>query len=738
MGYQLVACSFFPHLFSYMVSCRLFHSNGKIVTADKENYQSNTLFSAVLATAVLDQACNLIRERWQEVTPEFVQALFQASHHANKHDNQERALYLLRLCWLIGRWQKNGRVIAAALQDAAAIVRDTEPTKAADLYRQALEQWQTLSGKWAQRKAADCHHELGNIHLAYLVDLPLAADYYRKALAIYESLDEPQDIADALGGLGNVLRYQGHLDDAIAYFQRAITLVRQLNTPGDLLSKLNNLGLCLHMTGDAAGAITCYREVLDLAGPDGDPQVIVSACGNLGGTLMNTGRLEEATAVIRQGLHQATTANLRREEAYLLSILGAVHLYVGDMETAVQTLHHSLTLFESVGDPLAATGVLTNLGLVAQARQQLEQALVYHQEALSRYRQKGEQQGQAQVLCNLGAIYDELGQKDEAQSCFECALAICRTIGYRQGQATALGGLGLCHLDGGRYAEARAAYEEAMEIDRAIGYRRGLAINHANLGLIAFQSRDLAAASDHYQDALAESQAIADGDGEANALQMLGRIMVEQGAYQEALRLYEQAAEVAQQHGLSDVESQLHNQTARALAALGQTEAAFAHLKQALTAQAQIRAGLTAESHRLSYLETRGGAYRNMVWLCLELVAEGKRCNGRSCLATALEYVEQSRSRTLVDALARQPLPVSETVPSDLLSREKTAMQAIQAAAVQLASGQDALATYQEIKQQNHLLSQVWAQIAAYAPEYVALRQGEAIDYQTLQQNLYH
>jgi tetratricopeptide (TPR) repeat protein len=238
-------------------------------------------------------------------------------------------------------------------------------------------------------------------------------------------------------------------------------------------------------------------------------------------------------------------------------------------------------------------------------------------------------------LCNLGAIYDELGQKDEAQSCFERALDICRAIGYRQGQATALGGLGLCHLDAGRYELARAAYAEALVINRDIGYRRGIAINYANLGLIAFRIRDLDEAEAHYHKALTESRVIGDADGEANALQMLGQIQVERGANQEALRLYEQAATVARQSRLDRVASSLHHDTARALAALGETETAFDHLKLALAGQTQVRAGLTAEAHPLSYLETQGGAYRNMVWLCLELADQGNRCDGRSCLATA-------------------------------------------------------------------------------------------------------
>ncbi len=49
------------------------------VKTSEKNNQSDTFLDVVLATAILDQAWDLIRERWQEITPEFVRALFQAS-----------------------------------------------------------------------------------------------------------------------------------------------------------------------------------------------------------------------------------------------------------------------------------------------------------------------------------------------------------------------------------------------------------------------------------------------------------------------------------------------------------------------------------------------------------------------------------------------------------------------------------------------------------------------------------
>jgi hypothetical protein len=86
----------------------------------------------------------------------------------------------------------------------------------------------------------------------------------------------------------------------------------------------------------------------------------------------------------------------------------------------------------------------------------------------------------------------------------------------------------------------------------------------------------------------------------------------------------------------------------------------------------------------------------------------------------------------LVDALARQPLPAHEVIPSELLVDEEAALQAIQAAAARVTTGQDTLAARREIERQNRALNQIWEQIVAHSPEYVTLRRGEPLPWNEL------
>ena len=83
--------------------------------------------------------------------------------------------------------------------------------------------------------------------------------------------------------LGNLLRMQGRLEEAIASYRRALQL-----RPDDFRS-LNNLGLALKDQGNVEEAIACFRQVLQLRPDDAAPY------NNLGIALRDQGRTDEAS-----------------------------------------------------------------------------------------------------------------------------------------------------------------------------------------------------------------------------------------------------------------------------------------------------------------------------------------------------------------------------------------------------------------------------------------------------------
>ena len=130
---------------------------------------------------------------------------------------------------------------------------------------------------------AEAHNNLGNV-LKRQGKLEEAIVHYRQALALKPAY------ADAHNNLGNALRDQGNLEEAVAQYRRALALKPAY------AGAHNNLGNALRDQGNLEEAVAQYRQALALK-PD-----YAEAHNNLGIALSNQGRLHEAQASYKRAL----------------------------------------------------------------------------------------------------------------------------------------------------------------------------------------------------------------------------------------------------------------------------------------------------------------------------------------------------------------------------------------------------------------------------------------------------
>ncbi len=143
----------------------------------------------------------------------------------------------------------------------------------------------------------------------------------KQAEAIFRAaIERGPDLAQLHTNLGNVLRAQNRLDEAIACHRRAIELSPQSPEPH------SNLANILRQKGDLHQAASAGRRALELA-----PRSAV-ICSGLAETMLGLGQLNEALALARRGL--ALGPNL--PEA--LYTLGLALVAKGDFEEGVAKL----------------------------------------------------------------------------------------------------------------------------------------------------------------------------------------------------------------------------------------------------------------------------------------------------------------------------------------------------------------------------------------------------------------
>lgn len=198
-----------------------------------------------------------------------------------------------------------------------------------------------------------------------------AEDLLRRAIRI-----EP-----ATGGLrinlGNVLKDQGRLDEAVASFKEALRLLP--NFP----EVHNTLGKIYHAQGRAAEAIASYQMAI------GCRPNFPEACYNLGNVYHGLARHQEAIASYQEAIR------LKPDYAQACSNLGNVFHDEGRMEEATAAYHQAITLkpdyheaHYNLGNTLYTAGRLAEAIISQQEALRLSPENITYRAALTRTRQK--------------------------------------------------------------------------------------------------------------------------------------------------------------------------------------------------------------------------------------------------------------------------------------------------------------------------------------------------------------
>jgi len=229
--------------------------------------------------------------------------------------------------------------------------------------------------------------------------------------------------------LGNALRLEGRMDEAISHYQNAVQI------RSDYPQALNNLGKALLLKGRVDEAITHFQQALEI-----NPG---SAQGrfNLGIALLQKGRVEEAIPHLQMGLQ------IDPDNADMHVKLGTVLLQRGQADEAIAHFQKALQINPDNAD------THVNLGNILLQKGKADEAIAHFQQALQI------NPDHAQAHNNLGNALLQKGRVDDAIAHLQKALQI------NPGYGKAHNNLGNALLQRGRVEEAIAQFQQAVQIE---------------------------------------------------------------------------------------------------------------------------------------------------------------------------------------------------------------------------------------------------------------------------------
>jgi DNA-binding CsgD family transcriptional regulator len=230
---------------------------------------------------------------------------------------------------------------------------------AGDLFHQALALAEQMGDP---KRHARSLNRLGNWFVN--LDQPQRGqEFHRRALAIFESLDDRPGIAESLDLLALATYFRGDRQGAIAHLEAAISICRSLNdrrSLSSILATLTHLRCSSRVFGTMSGAtqrpaqaLQEGEEAIALAREIGWRSGEAYALGELACTLTSVGEYGRALAAARESLVIAEEIEHQQWQAIALGALTMIFLDLLDPSAALQHAERSYALAKTSGSPFS-------------------------------------------------------------------------------------------------------------------------------------------------------------------------------------------------------------------------------------------------------------------------------------------------------------------------------------------------------------------------------------------------
>ena len=474
-------------------------------------------------------------------------------------------------------------------------------------------------------------------------------------------------------------------------------------------------------------AIEKYGEALRLMREAGDRRSEAMTLTNMGSIYNLLDEPQKALDHLNQALTVWRTIGDRHLEGITHTINGTVYYALGQPQKALESFTLALPVMRAVGDQSGEAGTFTQIGTVYRLTGEPQKALDHFSQALALFRAVGDRRNEVTVLNNMGTVYNLLGEPQKAFYYFQQVLPVARAIGARQLQAVALTNMGSIYNLSDEPAKALEHLDQALTLTREIGDRRTEAAALTHTATAYSLSGEQSKAVDYLERALALRVAASDRQGEAITLNHLGRVFDRSGEPQKAFDNYEKAlviwramgdrnGEVAALYGMARAESKLDDLPR----ASQRTEAALAIINTQ-------RTKVASRVLRASYFASVQDLYKLHIDLLMRL---HRRQPAAGFDVAALKAYEQARARSLIDMLAEASADIRQGVDPDLLARERSLQQMLNAEAdrqMRLFAGKHTEESVGAVRRKiEDLLTQllaIEAELKSHSPRYAALTQ---------------
>jgi tetratricopeptide (TPR) repeat protein len=258
-------------------------------------------------------------------------------------------------------------------------------------------------------RTASVYHQFGVIAQSRW-QLELAEEWFQKSVAIIESGEDRESVADDYYCLGQVRLHQRLYTEAKDWYSKALDIHQRLEDQEELVKDYRALGLAAQFRFEHDEAESWYQRARAILEENRDEETAILVYHELGTVYLSRYDYEEADRWYMQALHLSDQLGKPEQMAVEFHYLGLMEqsrgLFFDDAENWFQMARQKR---EELGDNKGVGDESRQLGVLFHEQKKLEQAEEWYRDALDIFQRLEDVQRVSRTLGQLAMVEEERG-----------------------------------------------------------------------------------------------------------------------------------------------------------------------------------------------------------------------------------------------------------------------------------------------------------------------------------------
>ncbi|PYY07001.1 MAG: hypothetical protein DMG69_21305 [Acidobacteria bacterium] len=479
------------------------------------------------------------------------------------------------------------------------------------------------------------------------VDVAQALQLADAALAIARQLDDQGALAKALRAKANTLYARGENAQAVDLHQQAVALFDALGDTSEVARTLSGSIQPLLLMGEYNRAFAAAERARKIFAEEGNTWRLARLDINLGNIYYRQDRFAEAIACYKRAYHGLPANEDPEGVAVVLTNLATCYISLNDFSQALESHEKARNFSQEHGMPLLKTQADYNIAYLYFLRGEYSRAIEMYRARRIAFKKVGDFYHLALCNLDLAELYLDLNLAAEAAELAQQAHDGFHKLGNGYEEAKSLAFSAMAASQQGHAFQALELFSRARELFVKEKNRAWPSLIDLYRALVFFNEGRFFEARRLCSEALAALQKLNLQNKAVLAELLLARIALRTENIGEAAARGEAALEKLAGLEIPVLAHAAHLLMGNIHSAENDREKAYASYQAAREALESLRSSLHREELKIAFVKNRLEVYEDLVEICLSRSAEP------ASLEEALGYIEQAKSRSLMDLFVR-------------------------------------------------------------------------------------